>query len=381
MHPSWERRNEFGFVAILFVVGVAVRPPYSGVAPLLPRIQAEFDMPYGVASGLTAIPVLFLGLMAFAGPLVARRYGTGPAVLASLCITLLLSLVRSGAPSGWTLIALTIPLGAAIGLCGALIPATAEHLSARMRGVAMSFYTMGLQLGTGGGAAVAGPLAAMTASWRLPLLVLSLPLLAAAWGWIRVRGLPRDVRVVHSLPIPALGLILVFGIQSAAFHATATWLPAHLQEVGWGESEAGLSLGVLNMAALLGTAAVATWVTSFAERQRVLVVASLVLGAGLLLLGLLPQYAIVWVLVSGAAFGTLFPIAITLPLDQSRDTSSAVALTAGTLGFGYLMASVAGFATGFIRDASGEFTAVFILLALSGPMLAATGLLIRPRRS
>jgi CP family cyanate transporter-like MFS transporter len=176
-------------------------------------------------------------------------------------------------------------------------------------------------------------------------------------------------------------LILVFGLQSSAFHATATWLPAYLQEVGWGESEAGLSLGVLNMAALVGTAGVAAWITSFAERRLVLVIASLVLGSGLLMLAVLPQYAIVWVLMAGAAFGTLFPIAITLPLDQSRDTSSAVALTAGTLGFGYLMASVAGFATGFVRDASGGFTAVFLLLALTGPMLAATGVLIGPRRS
>jgi CP family cyanate transporter-like MFS transporter len=325
--------------------------------------------------------VLFLGLMAFAGPLVARRYGTGPVILTSLWVALALSVLRSGSPSGWMLISLTIPLGAAIGISGALIPATAEHLTARMRGVAMSFYTMGLQVGTGGGAAIAGPLAALTASWRLPLLVLSIPLLFGAWGWIRIRELPQGGQLGHSLPVPAVGLILVFGLQSAAFHATATWLPAHLQEVGWDEAEAGLSLGVLNVAALVGTAGVATWITSFAERRLVLVIASLVLGAGLLLLAVLPQHAIVWVLVAGIAFGTLFPIAITLPLDLSGDTASAVGLVAGTLGFGYLMASVTGFATGFVRDATGGFTAVFVILGLVGPMLAATGLLMRPDRS
>ena len=376
-------RSHFGFALVLFVVGVALRPQFAGIPPLLPRIQAEFALPYVVASTLTAIPVLFLGVLAFAGPWAALRYGTGRAILLTLLVILVFSLLRAASPDGWVLLALTLPVGAAIGLASALVPTAAGPLPSRPRSTAVAVYTMGLQVGTGGAAAIAGYLASAFDSWRVALVLMALPLALALWGWQwwRAERPPREITPIDvPAGLPRQGLllpVLVFGTQSAAFISTATWLPAHLQASGWGESEAGLSLGLLNAVALVGTLLVAVRVRSPMARRWAIAISAVLLACSLALIALAPDTAFIWVSVAGLAFGVLFPVGMTLPLDLGADARESLRLTASTLGYGYLLAALTSFVTGWIRDVTGSFVPVFLVLVLSGPVLAYTSIALR----
>jgi len=64
----------------------------------------------------------------------------------------------------------------------------------------------------------------------------------------------------------------------------------------------------------------------------------------------------------GLSIGTLFPLAMTLPLDLSRDPAQAGAVTGMMLGVGYSITGLAPLVLGLVRDATGSFSASLWLI-------------------
>ncbi len=229
--------------------------------------------------------------------------------------------------------------------------------------------------------AIAVPLALWLGGWRPALVVFAAPVLLAGLAWLlawRFVGGQERAAGETVLPKFSVALVLVFGLQSIAYHSTATWLPARLTEAGWSESGAGAVLGLLHGIAVVGTIGVALWCRSLGSRRRATVAGGLLLMLSCVLIAVNPDGAILWVCIAGLAYGVLFPIALTLPLDYARDVREGLRLTAGTLGVGYLLSSGASTLTGGLRDVTGSFVPVFLVLALTGPLLAVVGWALRP---
>lgn len=378
-----DRAGVAAVLGVVVVVGIALRTQVAGVAPLIPRMQDAFDLPFLLAGWLTSIPVVFLGVMAFAGPFVAAIAGTRAAIAWSMLLVIVFAVWRAFAGDAAVLLLTTLPLGVGIGLAGALIPAAVRNLDRAVHGPALGFFALGLQAGTGGAAAVAVPLALMLGGWREALLALAIPLVIALIIWIvlwRPKADDRGAEGASILPRTTIPLVAVFGLQAFVFHSTLTWLPARLTEVGWPEAGAGATFGLLNAFAMGGTLLVAISCRTFRMRVVMTVLGSLALAAGLALIAVDPARSIAWACIAGVAFGMLFPIAITLPLDYARDSHDALRLTAGTLGLGYLVSSAGSSLSGGLRDLSGSFEPVFLVLAVIGllPGVAALDLRRRP---
>jgi CP family cyanate transporter-like MFS transporter len=368
-------------LGVQLLVGIALRPQFAGVAPLIPQMRAELNIPFALAGWLTAVPALFLGIMAFIGPAAARAIGARAAIGASLVLVLVFSIWRAAAADAAGVLAATFPIGVGIGLAGALIPGALGQLNRALYGSAMGVYALGLQIGAGGSVAIAVPLSLWLGGWRPALVVFAAPLLLALLVWLlawRVTGGQERLGTETVLPRFSVVLVLVFALQSIAYHSTATWLPVHLIEAGWSESGAGAVLGLLNGLAVVGTIGVALWCRTLRSRVGAIVAGGALLTLSCVLIAVNPVGAILWAGVAGLAYGVLFPIAITLPLDYARDAREGLRLTAGTLGVGYLLSSGASTLTGGLRDVTGSFVPVFLLLALTGPALAVVALALRP---
>jgi CP family cyanate transporter-like MFS transporter len=371
-------------LSTLLVVGIALRTQVAGVAPLIPRMQQTFEMPFLIAGWLTSAPVAFLGVMAFLGPFVASIAGTRLAIGGSMVIVTVFSIWRALAGDAVALLLSTLLIGVGTGLAGALIPAAVRGLDRALHGQALGFFTLGLQAGTGAAAAIAVPLALWLGGWREALIALALPLVVALVFWTLVWGPPLGdqgrAAGTSVSPRTTIPLVTVFGLQAFVFHSTLTWLPTHLSEAGWSEASGGATFGLLNTFAMGGTLAVAIWCRTFRLRVLMTIWGSLILAAGLVLIGIDPGRSIVWAGVAGTAFGLLFPIAITLPLDYARDVHDALRLTAGTLGLGYLISSAGSSLSGGLRDLTGSFELVFVGLAGLSlvPILAAFAMRRRP---
>ena len=81
------------------------------------------------------------------------------------------------------------------------------------------------------------------------------------------------------------------------------------------------------------------------------------------------QHSLLFVALLGAGIGGLFPLTMILTLQHADDPHTAGDLTAFVQGVGYLLAAVAPFAAGWLRDLTASY-------ALSWQMLAGTVLLL-----
>jgi CP family cyanate transporter-like MFS transporter len=71
--------------------------------------------------------------------------------------------------------------------------------------------------------------------------------------------------------------------------------------------------------------------------------------------------------------GTLFPLAMTLPLDLSRDPAQAGAVTGMMLGVGYSITGLAPLVLGLVRDATGSFsTSLWLIVGIQACLLVSS---------
>ena len=192
-------------LAGLFFVAVTLRPQIVGIGPLLPAIQDDLHTTHAVVGLLGTIPVLCMGLFAPPAAFLGARVGTRLAIMWSLLLIGVFGLGRALVPSAALVVLLTWPVGAGMGLAGALVPvAVKEHFPVRPAGPT-GLYTTGIQVGSAVSAAIAVPLAAWYGGWRASLAVFSLVTLVLAVVWLVLTRHDRNPRAPRRAPAaPAL---------------------------------------------------------------------------------------------------------------------------------------------------------------------------------
>jgi MFS transporter, CP family, cyanate transporter len=94
---------------------------------------------------------------------------------------------------------------------------------------------------------------------------------------------------------------------------------------------------------------------------------------GLLGVQLAPGGGWLWAVVLGLGIGTLFPLAMTLPLDLSHDPAQAGAVTGMMLGIGYSITGLAPLVLGLVRDATGSFsTSLWLIVGIQACLLVSS---------
>jgi MFS transporter, CP family, cyanate transporter len=81
----------------------------------------------------------------------------------------------------------------------------------------------------------------------------------------------------------------------------------------------------------------------------------------------------------GVGAGGLFPLTLTLPVDNATDEAEAGRLTAMTFFVGYMLSAIGPFAVGRLRDATGDYLVPFVALAMLGVVMLFTSFWFRPR--
>lgn len=371
----------------LFVGGLAMRLQLVSIGPLVPRMSEDLAIPHAVTGLLVTLPVLCMALVAVPASIVADRLGAVRGV--TLCMALLAAVgaARAIAPDAAWILALTIPLGIAIGFGGSLLPIVAKERLPGVPAASTGAYVTGFVLGSAVASAAAVPLADAFGSWRGPLL-----LFAGVCGGLFVlwaasfRGRDPSTRRPVRLPRPpwrspvAWLIVLVFGIQSLIFFALVAWMPAFYVEHGWRDQDAGLALSLLIAVGLPASLLIGVIGDRTGSRHGLLVAASLFTLVGVAGMNLLPDPGFLWAAVIGLGLGMLFPLSLTLPLDVAGDPVRAGGYVGLTLGAGYLLSSVAPFVLGALRDATGSFAASLPLVVALAALLVALAALTSPAR-
>ncbi len=345
------------------LIALNLRALFPSLSALLPEVMAGTGTGPALASVMTTLPVLCLGVFSFAAAPVARRLGMERTVL------LALGAVAAGtALRGWA----TVPAllgggvlaGAGIAFGNVLLPSLVKRDFPDRIALLTGLYSMSLSAGAAVAAALTVPVARSAGSWAAGLAVWALPAAAAALLWmpraVRRRGAATAAAPSGARPLWRSGLAwqvsLLMGLQSALAYCVFGWLAPIMRERGLDAAAAGLLLSVSVVGQMVGCVA-APAVATLGRDQRAAATALY----GLVLVGLAGcLYAPlgtdwIWAALLGVGQGGLLAVALTVILLRAPDAGVAARLSGMAQGIGYTLAAGGPLLVGVIRGAEGSF--------------------------
>lgn len=364
-----------GGAAVLAALGIMLvaanlRPAVVSVAPLVDVISSDEGFSSAVTGLLTALPVLFFGLAAPLAPRLAARFGIERTVFAAMGVLIVGIAVRI-VDSPVALMAGSVLIGAAIGVCNVVLPSLIKRDFAHRSGLMTGLYSMTLS----GMAAVAAGLTVpinngLGGNWHLSLafwgllaavtMVIWLPQLRA----MHVVAAVGDSGRVWRDPV-AWAITVYMGAQSLIFYTFNAWLPQYLMDHGYSAGTAGTMLAVGGVVGLVSSLVAPIVAGKFAD-QRIVTAAFLavcVVGfAGLLLTDAVPAF---WACLIFVGPGAGISLALLFMVLRSNSTQQTAQASGMAQSVGYVLAAVGPIMVGAVHDATSSWTAAMGVLALA----------------
>ena len=382
-------------VAIL-ALAINLRAAVTGLSPLLPRVASAIDLSGTEVGLLGALPPFCFAVSALTGPVLLRRTAAEHLVLIALALTAFGQLLRpwAGAPGPFLALSVLALLG--MGLGNVVLPVLVKSWFPERIGRVTAVYVTAVTLGTALPPLFAVPLAdafgwaggSATTGWQWALASWGLFAALVVLPWLgpvaRPRATPESVpRVRPASPAPPLrpihhsrtawGVLLVFGGTSLNSYSLFAWLPVRLVDAGLGEAMAGAAVAVFAGVGVPASLVVPLVAARMRHQFPLVAGFGMCFAAGLAGLLLLPGHGtLLWAFVTGVG-GSGFPLSLTLVGLRTRDPSMAGRLSGFAQGFGYLGAGIGPVAVGGLYEATGEWTAPFVLLGLTLPLLVLGG--------
>ncbi|PMW96019.1 MFS transporter [Pseudomonas sp. FW215-R2] len=362
----------------IVLVALNLRTSMAAVGPLLSAIRGDIPLSFSLASLLTMLPVMAMGLAMFFGIGISQRLGERRTVVLSLLIIGLATLSRLFLDSAAQLIVSAVLAGVGIALIQALMPALIKSRFPDNVALCMGLYVTSIM----GGAALAASFAPRvlldTGSWRAGLAIWAVLALLALLFWllqsndtapVTATKAKKETFFTHSR---AWLLAIFFGLGTASYTCVLAWLAPYYVENGWSEQNAGLLLGFLTAMEVISGLVVPAIANRSRDRRRVLGALLVLIIGGFCGLILSPQHlSLLWPCLLGLGIGGLFPMSLIVSLDHLDNPQRAGALTAFVQGIGYLIAGLSPLLAGMIRDRLGSFewawwslTAIMVLMLL-----------------
>ena len=386
LKKSANARETALLVVAMVVIAAALRPGISSIGPVLPLISREFSLSHAVASLLTTIPILLMGLLALPTPWLARRLGRSWVLLASLVLLFVSMAARTFAPNISMLLLTTAGVGAGIAISGTLF---AGIIKARFPGkvaMMMSIYATALAFSSTVSAAATGPIAAFAGEngWRLGTGIWSpLALIAVFAGltilvWERRKPAVGTAAAAGAARLPLTNrkawlVSLFFACDNFLFFALLCWTSPIYLEQGLSAASAHLVLATYTVAFTVAIPVLGS-LSRTNDRRGWLAACSMLAGAGTLGLALAPLLMPhVWIAIAAFGMGGGFTLGMTLPLDSAQSEDEANTWNAFVMTIGYLFAATGPLLIGLLRDATGAFSIpVWLLFIVALGMLVLT---------
>jgi CP family cyanate transporter-like MFS transporter len=391
-------------VVLLGVVLVALnlRIAVASVSPILDLVRADVALSATEAGLLGTIPVVSFAAFGSITPVLARRVGLEPLLIAAMLLSVTGEIVRSGTSTaagflGWSVIAL-----AGMGMGNVLLPPVVKRYFPDRIGVVTSVYSVTMSFSTAVPALLAVPVAERL-GWRASLSVWAAVGVLAAIPWVVV--IVRSAAARSALggllrrgpaTTPALtsrhrqggrvwrsplawGMAVTFAMNSLDSYAMFAWLPQILIDGGTSPHAAGVWLSVF---AILGLPpALVAPIAAARMKNPIPLVVVFVTCWAVSYVGLLvaPGGPVgLWVVLGGLGPGA-FPVLLALINLRTRTSAGAASLSGFTQGVGYAIAGTGPLLIGVLYDATGSWTApLLLLLGTLVVLLAAATVACRP---
>jgi CP family cyanate transporter-like MFS transporter len=381
-------------LVVVSLIALNLRTAVVGVPPLLGTIERSLGLSSAVAGLLVTVPTLCFGAFAVLAPLAGRRLGLEPALAAGLALLAAGQLLRlapgTAALFGGTLVA---GIGAALG--NVLLPAFVKRDFAGHVGLLTGTYTMVLTAGAALAAGIAVPVQHALGGWRPSLALWAAPAALALAAMLALTGHRSTHHLAgHRVAATALyrqplawKLTVAMGTQSLVYYSVVTWMPTVFEQHGASPGQAGWLLSLNGIVSIPTSLATPVLAVRLHDQRPLVVLATLLTGAGLLGLAWAPAaQPVLWTVLLGIGTSVFFVLVLTLIGLRSPDAEVASGLSSMAQSYGYLLAATGPFLVGLLHDLLGGWSwplavlAGMLALQCAGGLGAARpGVIERPR--
>lgn len=346
-------------VVAIFFVSINLRPAISSIGPVLDAIRVDLSLTNSQVSLLTAVPVFCMGLFAPFAVVFNRKFGAHRSIAVLLLVIGVFTFLRGVAPAFPALFASSFFIGLAIAIISPLLSAMIKRNFPMRTPALIGVYSFGMGLGASLSAGLTGVFYTV-AGW---------PFALASWGglsilglafWLRIKQPASDTKPVM-LEQPASNtpwknrrawyMLLFFGFQSALFFCLLTWLAPIVIDQGMSVLTAGAVLTVMTGVQLVVNIVLPMLLSKKPDRLFWVWIGLFFGAAGVVLL-MIGSTAAIWAaaVCLGITLGSLFPIALLMPLDENETAEGVNSWTAMIQSGGYVISGMMPFLIGILYD-------------------------------
>lgn len=358
------------FWPMIVIAGLALtlRPTLTSTGPLLEMIRQSTGIGLQAASLLVVLPMLCMGVFPLLLPLIGKHLSENAWITGGLLAIAVCGLWRLGLGTGWALIASALVGGTGIAIVQALAPGVVKRWYPKRVPLAMGIYSALLMAGGGIAATLSPVVAQHYGSWQAGLGIwLLLPVFAVLLWWFRPSEVMdtkhNGVAVNFFKNRRAWLLASYFGLANAGYACMIAFLPTYAHDLGWSAQGSGELIGIMTIFQVLGALGAPALSSNRLDRRPWLFFAVGIQIVGFAGLMLMPaSLLILWAAMIGGGLGACFSLTLTVALDHLSAPRLAGALTAFVQGIGFIITAIVPYFAGFLREWTGSFQIVWLLL-------------------
>ncbi|KAA0758535.1 MFS transporter [Bacillus sp. AR2-1] len=375
------------YILALFFVSINLRIGITSVSPVLETIRQDLNISNFSVSFLTAIPVFCMGTFALLTGKVIKKYGAEKSIMACLILIGLATCMRAFTFPISTLFTSSLFIGIGIALAGPLLSGFIKEKFPTKIGLMIGIYSVGMGTGASLSAGLTIPLQhVLKDDWNMALAFWGVLTIIAIMFWYPVMKRKKNTSTQNkknnSLPLrnkKAWLFTIFFGIQSGIFYSITTWLAPANQSMGVSSEQAGTLITVFTVIQMICSFLIPTLADIYKNRALWLLgsICFVLVGLSLMIYPLTTP----WVpsILLGIGLGGVFPLALMLPLYETKTSEDASAWTAMMQSGGYIMGGFIPVLAGIARDYFNSYTQVFIIMALLSFLLFPLTLVMNKR--
>ncbi|TYO52030.1 MFS transporter [Bacillus sp. Y3] len=355
------------YLTALFLAALNLRPIITSVASMMSMIQSDLGVSALTASLLTTLPVLCMGVFAPVATKLSRRFGLERTLFFSIFLITIATGLRGTSQTVTILLMTAFAGGVGISFAGPLLSSFIKKYFPKSPGI-VSVYSISMTVG-----------AALASGLTIPIYLRSehnLPLALACWAVLGVialilwLGLARKNQQADHADVPlrlplrnkkAIQFTLFFGFMSSMFYSLTAWISPIALNFGNSPQYAAMLLTIFTLIQIPVALLVPAIVNRLGKPKLFLILCSLSELIGLIFL-LLPMPILPAVIFLGIGAGGLFPLALMLPIIETRTPEEAGTWSAMSQMGGYIMGGFGPFLIGLIFDISGHFQAAIVAM-------------------
>lgn len=376
------------YILALFFVSINLRIGITSISPLLETIRQDLNISNFSVSFLTAIPVFCMGTFASLTGKVIRKYGAEKSIMACLILIGFATCMRAFTSSISTLFASSLFIGIGIALAGPLLSGFIKEKFPTKIGLMIGIYSVGMGTGASLSAGLTIPLQhVLKDDWNMALAFWGVLTIIAIIFWYPVMKRKKNTSTQdkknNSLPLrnkKAWLFTIFFGLQSGIFYSITTWLAPANQSMGVSSEQAGTLITVFTVVQMICSFLIPTLADIYKNRALWLLgsICFVLVGLSLMIYPLTTP----WIpsILLGIGLGGVFPLALMLPLYETKTSEDASAWTAMMQSGGYIMGGFIPVLAGIARDYFNSYTQVFIIMALLSFILFLLTLVMKKRK-